>query len=196
MISQNELHIDLNEFNFGMKTFKLDSRLKKPKTSRAILAFDSGFLSIELDDKISVMNAVGSWNGKASFSSNFISALTLVPLTVNPVVVKYADGKLNIGGIKADADWEVVSDKMLGKLSNPSLIDIIAMYRTQPVLKLRENGIDKKNKLAQSKLLKLTESVAKKLSEFEVTQEDLLSLIETKVKNRIAKGCPPIVVAF
>ena len=188
MISQNELHIDLNEFNFGMKTFRLDSRLKKSKPSRAVLAFDRGFLSIELDDKISVINAVGSWNGKATFSSNFISALTLVPLTANPVVIKYADGKLNIGGVKADADWELVSHQVLDILNNPSLIDIMAMSRTQPVLKLRENGIDTKTQLAQSKLLKLTESVAKKLSEFEVTQEDLLSLIETKVKNRIAKG--------
>ena len=188
MHNQNELNVDLNEFNFGMKIFKLDGRLKKPKTSRAILAFDRGFLSIELEDKISVINAVGNWNGKATFSSNFISALTLVPLTVNPVVIKYADGKLNIGGVKADADWELVSHQVLDKLSNPSLIDIIAMSRTQPVLKLRENGITKKNKLAQSKLLKLTESAAKKLSEFEVTQEDLISLIETKVSNRIIKG--------
>ncbi len=185
---QNELHLDLKEFNFGMKTFKLDGRSKKSKPPRAILAFDRGFLSIELDDKTAVMNAVGSWNGKASFSGNFISALTLVPLKVDPVVIQYTDGKLNIGGVKADADWELVSHQMLDKLSNPSLIDIIAMSRTQPVLKLRESGIDKKNKLAQTKLFKLTESAAKKLSEFEVTQDDLINLIETKVKNKIIKG--------
>ena len=188
MSIKNELHIDLKEFNFGMKTFKLDGRVKKPKTSRAILAFDRGFLSIELDDKISVINAVGTWNGKATFSANFIYALTLVPLPVNPVEVKYADGKLNIGGIKAAADWELISHQALDKLSNPSLVDIIAMSRTQPVLKLRANEIDKKHKLAQSKLYKLTESAAIKLSEFEVTQDDLISLIETKVRNRIAKG--------
>ena len=188
MSIQNELHVDLKEFNFGMKTFKLDGRIKSVRVGRAVLAFDSGFLSIELDDKISVMNAVGTWNGKATFSSNFIYALNLVPLTLNPVIIKYTDGKLNIGGIKSDAHWELSSNEMFDKLSNPSLIDIIAMARTQPVLKLRRNEIDKKHKLAETKLFKSTQSAAKKLSEFEVTQEDLIALVENKVRNRINQG--------
>ena len=46
-------------------------------------------------------------------------------------------------------------------------------------------GITQQNKLAKVKLLKATASAAKKLEEFEVTQDDLLMLIEAKVKTKI-----------
>lgn len=191
-MSKNELSIDLKEFNHAMKIFKVGMERKNAKkkqlTLPAMLSFTDGFLSIESDDKIMVVRATGEWNGKAQFSQSTIKALALVPPNASPVIVSYADGKISIATMRVSCDWEALSQGMIDKLTNPNLLDIFAMWRTQPADELRTHGIDKQHKLAQEKMMKVTASASKKLEEFEVTQQELINLIEAKVKARIAKN--------
>ncbi len=133
------------------------------------------------------MNATGEWHGKVQFSHSIVKALALVPISVNPVIITYVDGKITIGSTTATCIWVSSSQGMIDKISNPSMIDIFAMWQTQPADQLLTKGIKQSNKLAKDKLLKTTASVAKKLEAFEVTQDDLLNLIESKVKARILK---------
>lgn len=184
----NKLIVDLKEFNVAMELFKVGKLVRKhtkPKT--AMLAFNDGFLSIEYDDIVSVMRATGDWKGKAQFSSNIVKALTLVPLASDPVVVSYLDNKIHIGSMVAQCDWESASHTMIQSLCNPSAIDIFAMWRTQPAVNLMATGLKQKNKAAELALQKATAKAMKALEKFEVTQEELLALIEAKVKARIAK---------
>lgn len=189
-MSKNELSVDLKEFNHAMKIFKVGMERKNAKkkqlTIPAMLSFNDGFLSIESDDKIIVMRATGEWNGKAQFSQNTIKALALVPPNINPVIISYADERISIATMKVGCDWETLSKGMLDKLNNPNPIDIFAMWRTQPAVELRSKGIDKQHKQAQEKMMKITASASKKLEEFEITQQDLLNLIEAKVKAKIS----------
>lgn len=76
---------------------------------------------------------------------------------------------------------------MMERINDPSSIDVFAMWRTQPADELAVNGISQKNKLALNLLFKATLSAAKKLEKFEVSVDDLLGLIEDKVKSRIAE---------
>lgn len=190
-MQNNQLTIDLKEFNHAMKVFKVGMERKNAKKKAvllpAALSFSNGFLSIESDDKIAVMHALGEWHGKAQFSSNVVKALALVPFSGGSVVIHYRDGKLSIGSTTIDCEWELASKDMIAQATNPSLIDIFAMWRTQPADQLLAKGITQLNKLANEKLLKATASAAKKLDEFEVSQDDLLALIEAKVKARIPK---------
>ena len=186
----NQLHVDLKTFNHAMKIFKVGmmrkNAKKKPVILPAILSFSNGFLSIDSDDKVAVIHATGEWHGKAQFSSSIIKALALVPLNTNPVMINYADGRLSIGTTSMACDWALASQGMIAQTTNPSLIDVFAMWRTQPAEQLLAKSITQQNKLAKEKLLIATASAAKKLDEFEVTQDDLLKLIEAKVKARIA----------
>jgi hypothetical protein len=182
----NKLIVDLKNFNLAMELFKVGKLVRKhtkPKT--AMLSFNDGFLSIECDDTVSVMRASGEWHGKAQFSSNIVKALTLVPLATNPVVISYLNNKINIGSMVAPCDWESASHTMIQKLVNPSSIDIFAMWRTQPAVHLMATGLKQKNKAAELTLQKATAKAVKALEKFEVTQEELLALIEAKVKARI-----------
>ena len=67
----------------------------------------------------------------------------------------------------------------------PNLVDVIAMWKTQPSDELVAKGINKKIVAIQAKLEKAATSAAKKLADFDVTQQDLLALVEAKVKQRI-----------
>jgi hypothetical protein len=185
---QNQIEVDLKMFNSGLKTFKIGMPRKnsKPKTDvSAVISFSGGFLSIECDDKVSVMRAEGTWNGKARFSPTIIRALTLVPPSESPVVIKYENSKLSIGSTKIPCEWTLASQGMLDKVTNPTLIDIFAMWRSQPVEMLLGRGIKQENQSARSKLLKVTAKLALKLVEFEVTQEDLIAIVEAKIQKRI-----------
>lgn len=185
----NELLVELNEFNAGMKSFKkamvLKNKKKKPKIEKAILAFDNGFLTIECNDITAVMNAKGQWHGKVEFSESVVTALSLQPVNSNPVVISYLDEKLNLGGLRVTCDWVSSSKGMIEKLKNPSLIDIFAMYRTQPVLELKRSGIDERYKLAQQKMKRALATATKRLDGLEITEEDLLNLIEHKITAKI-----------
>lgn len=189
-MTKNELSVDLKEFNHAMKIFKVGMERKNAKkkqlTLPAMLSFNDGFLSIESDDKIIVVRATGEWNGKAQFSQSTIKALALVPPNVNPVIISYAEERISIATMTVSCDWESASKALIDKLTNPSMLDIFAMWRTQPAVELRAQGIDKQHKLAQEKMMKVTASASKKLEEFEITQQDLLNLIEAKVKAKIS----------
>lgn len=90
---KNQLFIDLKAFNYAIKVFKVgmprSNAKKKPVILPSILSFNNGFLSIECDEKVVVMNATGEWHGKAQFSSSIVKALALVPLNTNPVIINY-----------------------------------------------------------------------------------------------------------
>ena len=186
----NQLIVNLKTFNHAMKIFKVGmarkNAKKKPVILQAMLSFSNGFLSIESDDKVAVMHASGEWHGKAQFSNGIVKALALVPLNINPVMINYADGRLSIGTTSMACDWELASLGLIARTTNPSLIDVFAMWRTQPAEQLLAKGLTQQNKLAKAKLLKLTASAAKNLIEFEVTQNDLLKIIEAKVKAKLA----------
>lgn len=187
---KNQLNVDLKVFNNAMKIFRArverKNAKKKPVILPAILSYNDGFLSIEFDDKVTVMHANGEWHGKAQFSGNMVKAFALVPLATNPVIINYSDSKISIGATTVTCSWELASQSMIEQITNPSLIDVFAMWRTQPAEQLIANGIKQKNKAAKEKLLKATASAAKRLESFEVTQGELLDLIESKVKARIS----------
>ena len=95
MIQNNRLSVELKAFNHALKIFKVGverkNAKKPPVILPAILSFNNGFLSIECDDKVAVMNATGEWHGKVQFSHSIVKALALVPISVNPVIITYVD---------------------------------------------------------------------------------------------------------
>lgn len=184
----NELNISLKEFKNGIKIFKVNRQrinAKKKVQLPAVISFNDGFLSIDCDEKVSVMRATGEWSGKAHFSASIVHAIALAPPNNEPMTISYHEGKLTIGSTSVTCEWLPVSHQLMDTLINPTLIDIFAMWRSNPADDVHKKGIDRQIVSAKEKLLRATASSAKKLEAFEVTQEDLLALIETKIKSRI-----------
>ena len=158
---------------------------KKPIFPPAILSYSNGFLTIESEDKLVNIHAKGEWHGKAEFSNTVVTALALVPLTGDPIIVKYADNKLHIATTSITCTWTSSSLTLISQLTNPSLIDIFAMWRSLPAHQVHGDGIAKQYKAGHTRMLKETEKIARKLTEYEITQEDLIALIEAKVVAKI-----------
>jgi hypothetical protein len=55
----------------------------------------------------------------------------------------------------------------------------------EPADELRRDGIDKQYKLGHKKMMRAIESASRKLSEFDITQDELVKLIEVKIQARI-----------
>ena len=189
-MQNNCLTVGLKEFNFAMKTFRVGAprknAKKKPIFPPAILSYSSGFLTIESEDKVVNIHASGEWHGKAEFSNMVVTAIALVPLTGDLVIIKYADNKLHIATTSITCTWTSSSHQLISQLTNPSLIDIFAMWRTLPAHQLHGDGIVKQYKAAHARMHKDTEKLAKKLTEYEITQDDLITLIEAKVEAKIS----------
>ena len=60
------------------------------------------------------------------------------------------------------------------------------MWHTLPAHQLYGDGIVKRYKAALARMHKDTEKLAKKLTEYEITQNDLINLIEAKVEAKIS----------
>ncbi|MBA3696424.1 MAG: hypothetical protein H0W85_06620 [Methylotenera sp.] len=188
-MQNNLLTVGLKEFSYAMKTFKVGiprkNAKKKPIIPPAVLSYSDGILTIESNDKLVNIHAKGEWHGKAEFSNTIVNALAMVPLSTDPLVIKYTGEKLIIGSTSITCKWSLLSKGMIDKLSNPSVIDVFAMWRTLPAHQAHSDGIAGKYKTMHQSMLKETEKVAKKLSVYEITQEDLIYLIETKIEAKM-----------
>ncbi|NOU25377.1 MAG: hypothetical protein HOO90_07560 [Methylotenera sp.] len=191
-MQNNLITVSLKEFNHAMKTFKLGvprkNAKKKPIIPPAVLSFFDGILTIESDEKLVNIRATGEWHGKAEFSNSIVNAIAMVPLSTNPLVIKYTGEKLLIGSTSVTCKWTLLNERKINQLSNPSVIDIFAMYRTLPAHQAHADGIAKKYKSVHQAMLKETEKTAKKLSAYEITQEDLITLIEAKTEAKISSN--------
>jgi hypothetical protein len=189
-MQNNLLTVDIKEFNHAMKTFKLGiprkNAKKKPTIPPAILSYSDGILTIESNEKLVNIHAKGEWHGKAEFSNSIVNALAMVPLSTNPLVIKYTGEKLHIGSTSITCKWALLSKGMINRLSNPSVIDVFAMWRTLPAHQVHADGIAKLYKSMHQAMLKETEKIAKKLSVYEITQDDLIALIEKKTEAKIS----------
>ena len=59
------------------------------------------------------------------------------------------------------------------------------MWRSLPAHQVHGDGIAKQYKAGHTRMLEDTEKIAKELAVYEITQDDLILLIETKVKAKI-----------
>ena len=192
-MSVNTIEVNLKDFIYAIKVFQFGVRKnsKKPtfKGSLAILDFRDGFLSIDGEDKVAVMRATGEWAGKAEFSFSIVNALSLFPPTTDPVVIRYDEdqGKLYIGQTVTPCTWQSSIKSVIGKIENPSAIDLFAMWKTQPASELNATAIKTQLSKARAKMKKDVASVAKKLADYEVSEQEISALIEKKIQERVKK---------
>jgi hypothetical protein len=177
----NLLQIALREFKVATKPFSA----KRRYLGSVLLAYESGFLSIESGNVRAVMYAKGEWQGRAIFSPEILRALATVPPTQDPVVISYADGHLLIGGMTIKCDWQVASKATVESLVNPGIIDLLAMERTVPRLDVVGTSLGKKIRSAELKTERRIKKAAEQLSDLDITEYEIRVLVEEKIQSRL-----------
>lgn len=177
----NSLSVALDDFKLSTTPFAK----RRAKLGTVLLAFESGFLSIESGDIKVVMNAIGEWHGRASFSPEILRALATVPPNINPLVFEYEDGYLKIGLTKIPCTWETVSATFIKNLEKPSLLDLLALEKTMPRVEIGGTELGKEVRKARLRADRKISNAANQLEELEISETDIRSLLEKKLSARM-----------
>ena len=149
------------------------------------MCYEGGFLSIESGEKTAVMRAEGEWHGRATFRYKILQALAVVPPTMNPVLVYYAENRLLIGGMSIPCTWVLQGKSMIDSLKNPSLLDLLVLER---FIQRAELGSTERGKKALSAVYTLENRIttaSKALEDFGVTEDEIRELTSRKISERI-----------
>lgn len=183
-MSFNSLKTSLAEFKAAMTVF---AKGKIADTS-ALIAFDGKYLSIEIGSKAAVMVAEGEWHGRATVSAQLIRALALNSPVTNPVEIIYQDKKLSLAGIQISCGWVLSSKQSVRKLTNPTLLDLLAIEQTVERHELGKTELGKKCSAALRQKEKSVEGALKQLSVFGVREDEIRNLIDKNVDAIISRS--------
>lgn len=178
----NFLQLSLAEFKRGTKVFTP----KRRKLGPALLAFESGFLSIESGEVTSVMRAAGEWHGRATIPAETLRAISTVPPNHDPLTISYADGHLLVGNLTIVCQWQPLSQAFIHNLESPSFIDLLAMGRALPRSEMNATELGKRISSAAEQAEKRIRRALSQLAELGVTENELRALVETKINARLA----------
>ncbi len=177
----NSLQVSIKEFKRGTKIFQR----KRLRLGHVLLAYESGFLSIESGEVTTVMNAVGEWHGRAMFSPEILRALAMFPPLQDPVKISYDDGHLFVGSMKIICQWNTVSQAFIEDLENPSLIDLLALKETVPRSEIGGSSLGKQIRSAHEKAERRIMNAAKQLQDLEITEAEIRSLVFSRIATRL-----------
>ena len=177
----NLLQVSLNEFKNATNVFQR----KRLKLGPVLLAYESGFLSIESGEATAVMNATGEWHGRAMFSPEILRALVMVPPFNDPIKISYDGGHLFVGTTKIICQWNTVSQAFIHDIVSPSIIDLLALKETVPRSEIGGTGLGKKIRSAQEKAERRILNAAKQLEDLEVTEAEIRALVDARIATRL-----------
>lgn len=180
---ENRLEIRRPDFVSALQRLRRGTR-----NEQALLAFEGGYLSIEIDDKACAMHAKGEWHGRARFSANIIRAFAASPPAEDPVVISLRDGVLRISTMAIECRWEMVSAAFIRNAAAPDYLDLIAMDRSLSRAEINGTGLKRKISTARSVLAGRVAKAAKLLEIADVTEGDLWNLVEQNIRLRAEKG--------
>lgn len=178
---KNELSVALDDFKLSIGPFAK----KKKKLGKALLCYSGKYLSIESGNAKVVMNAEGSWHGRATFAPEILKALAEIPPVADPLVFTYEDGFLRIGTMKISCQWEAESAVFIKNLQQPSLVDLLAMEATMPRVELGSTELGKKIMDARITAGRKIRTALMQLEDLEITEEDIRRLLDEKIARRI-----------
>lgn len=178
---RNQLFVVQREFASALKIFRQAS-LKK---GAALLCYEGGFLSLESSDRTAVMRAEGEWHGRATFRSQILQALAVVPPTMNPIPISYAENRLLVGGMTIPCTWVLQGQTMINNLVNPSLLDLVVLERSIPRAELHSSERGKRIASAVRTLDERINVASKALIDFGVTEDEIRELTTQKINERI-----------
>ncbi|MFZ2301812.1 MAG: hypothetical protein WAW10_08080 [Gallionella sp.] len=180
----NLLQVSFAEFKRATKVFQR----KRLQLGPVLLAYESGFLSIESGEVTTVMNAVGEWHGRAMFSPEILRALAMFPPLQDPVKISYDGGHLFVGSMKIICQWNTVSQAFIHDIVSPSIIDLLALSKTVHRCEIGGTGLGRKIRSAHQKAERRIMNAAKQLQDLEITEAEIRSIVDARIAARLQAG--------
>ena len=181
--ARNLLHVTRYDFKNATKVFA--SKRRTLTLGPVLMAFESGFLSLESGSVMTVMRAVGDWEGRAVFSPEILRALATVPPDVDPIPIAYADGYILIGGITILCQWSLPRQELAHEIESPGLVDLLALGRTLTRAEIRGSELGKRIRSANEKTERRIKNAAAQLVELEISELQIRALVEARIVRRI-----------
>jgi hypothetical protein len=162
-----------------------DNKRGKPK---ADLAFDGKFLSIEALDNVIVAKAEGVWAGFATVNASLVVALASAPPAGEPVVLACDGEHLRFGPLTVGCTWQSVAHTLLDLPATPDWIEALSFkYRTTRA-RIIKGGFQSQIQEAEHNLDKLIRRVAKSLAPLGVSDQDIRTLVESRLAERFTRA--------
>lgn len=180
-----QLAVERSDLLHGLEHFKPKRKKFKMRGSqKAVLGFDGHFFSIEALDRAIAAHAEGTWPGLAYISCNALLALAIAPPDGDPVIVRCDGHRLSVGSWNVTCEWQPASQTLMALPATPDWVEALSLKYRAARGYIVAGGYDKEIRKAEKELTKIIARVTKPLSPLGITEEDLRSLIETRLAER------------
>ena len=180
---KNRVEVPLSEFNHALSSLRDRRKLHH----NGGLTFENGVLSVQMDDAMVTMRATGEWHGVALFSGQVLAALVKVPPRQDPIVIEYDAGRIAIGSLSVPCELQNVSARFIGRLEDPSILDLLALERSMPAAEIHRSGLWRRISRARATVATSTKKAASYLEKFEISETELRDMVEKRIRARLDK---------
>lgn len=177
------LAVDRRELVSGLRRF---IRAEVWPSQKAVIGFDGRFFSIKAANRVIVAHARGTWPGLAFVRSNAIVAMALAPPDGEPVRVSCDGKRLRFGSFSVVCAWQPISVTLLSLPGVPDWLEALSReYRAPRAQTCIDGGsTDVRVIKSEQQLARLVSRAAKTLAALGVTEQDIRSLIESRLAQR------------
>jgi hypothetical protein len=176
------LAVDRRELVSGLRRF---IRAEVWPSQKAVIGFDGRFFSIKAANRVIVAHAHGTWPGLAFVRSNAIVAMALAPPDGEPVRVSCDGKRLRFGSFSVVCAWQPISITLLSLPGAPDWLEALSReYRAPRSQPCTDGGTDLRVIKSEQQLARLVSRAAKTLAALGITEQDIRSLIESRLAQR------------
>lgn len=186
-MAKSEIRIPLQQFKTVTRRFR-DHKVKK-RPERAVIAFRDGYASFETESgEVVAVHADGTWDGMATIPAYYLAVLYETPPREDPVIIRYEDGKLSVSTLSVGCKWESVGAKGIKAAESPSVLDLLALDRTVSRAEVHGTSLGKKISQAKRIASAAVTRAATSLAHFGIAREEIETMVEQRIRDRIARG--------
>lgn len=179
-----ELTTSRKNFVFAMKMLR---SLGKPrKGAEAVISFVDGCVNIRLDSGATGCPAEGEWVGEVRVPALFIISLISVPPGSDPVVIRFADGRLHVGGSSILGEWQSPPSAAVWLPANACLGEILSLQNKYSEDDITRSGLDEVVESATEEAEKKILIASAALEQLGVEPYDVREMVEAIIKERFA----------
>jgi hypothetical protein len=179
-----DLAVDRRELVNGLRRF---IRADVWPSQKAAVAFDGRFFSIKAANRVIVAHAQGTWPGLAYVRANVVIAMAMAPPEGEPVRVSCDGKRLRFGSFAVMCAWQPISATLLSLPAAPDWVEALSReyHACRAQATLGGNPPDRLR--SEQQLARLVSRAARPLAALGITEEDIRSLIQRRLAQRLAR---------
>jgi hypothetical protein len=114
-----------------------------------------------------------------------LRAVATFPPSQDPITVSYAEGHLLIGTMTIPCQWESPSQQLIQVLTNPDLVDLLALGKSMNRAEFLGSGLGKSIRSAQDKAERRIKNAAAQLADLDISEAEIRALVDSRISDRL-----------